>query len=366
MDTACGIWLWKVRCIDEDSRMLFDRELIFDPPTTSSAEEVAAALAVLRSNGISLQTTKFRHLFREISKDEMRHLFAEIELGHIPSMRSGCVTDDYFETKAGRPIDTVELIEIQSGKKNPIILGDPRSVLRLGPSNLLKPGSWDLQKSNDLAHYLQISSVIRRSEWLRGGASIENFGQTDERFEGPSLESTTAALILMRQFLPGADNSFLTACRIYCEHVDDERKRQWVEIEMRRFEVMLEERPTFDVAKALAQMNHGEIVELFVYGTGLIHRQSRKNLEDALSTLHSKHSRREIVFGFHWVAHCFLQSPLNVAPVLYADFTHWIHHHGVPRPTRVASEAFFATDPATTKPPAADPLSEPAKIRIRV
>jgi hypothetical protein len=349
MNPSYALNLWKVRCIDEDTRELFDR-----------------ALAILRSKGFCWELAQFRHLFREINEEQLQQLFRSCEEGRIPAGRIGGVSGgDYFETKAGRAINTVDLIEIMSGQKNPIIQGDPRSVIRLGPSNALDLANWTLQKSNDLAHYLQICDVIQRTEWLQRGATIENPGQEDERFEGPDLESTTAALILMRQFLPGLDDSFLNACRIYCAHVDDDRKKHWVQAEMQRFETLLADKPTFNAAKVFASMTHGDVVELFVYGTGLVHRKSRDSLEAELSNLYAQHSRREIVFGFHWVARCFLESPINVAPVIYSDFAHWIQSLGVPRPTRIACETFFASDPAKSDRSVPDPSNLKHTIRIR-
>src|SRR5206468_577887 len=112
----------------------------------------------------------------------------------------------------------------------------------LGPATMLDRGAWNLQKSNDIAHFIQIVGLLQRSTWWRSGARLNKGPSTDALYtiENPAVESTVAALALVRQFLLERDDALKCATAAYVSHCGDERKTAWIKAEVACFEQFLD------------------------------------------------------------------------------------------------------------------------------
>ena len=58
------------------------------------------------------------------------------------------MTPDYAEDESGAAISKADMIAHVTGTKNPIILDDPESVLRLGPSQMTDADAWTVDAAN--------------------------------------------------------------------------------------------------------------------------------------------------------------------------------------------------------------------------
>lgn len=61
---------WEVRCINSETKEVFNRELFFDPPQNTSKEIVGEVIKAANSKS-NLAMVPFRHLFREVDDEEM-------------------------------------------------------------------------------------------------------------------------------------------------------------------------------------------------------------------------------------------------------------------------------------------------------
>jgi hypothetical protein len=114
--------------------------------------------------------------------------------------------------------------------------------------------------------------------------------------ENPDLETTTAALALIRQFLLHRDDIFRRATELYFKFVDDGIKQAWVKHELDQFEAHLKGNWRMPQATELSGFSNEELIDVVVYGTGLFHRKSNSNLEDRLTQLTTACPRNPNVF----------------------------------------------------------------------
>ena len=334
-----GLFAWKIRCVDAATKQMFDRFLVFDPPETAEREQVEAALNLLNESQSSHKLPTIRQMFRESNEAEL----AELQQGAV---RGRCLTvDDYFEDQHGNPFNELGLVSLLSGQEEPIIFGNARSVLRLGPAAIKEGEGASIEDSNNLAHFIQAMGVIQRGAWWRTETSLSSV----DGVLAPGLESTVAALALIRQLLLRRDDTFRLAAKTYMRLVDDERKRIWVETELSAFDQRLRSEPFGTPEHKFGGLNCEQIVDLFVYGTGLFHRQSNERLEHQLSDLTQKYDQSRLVFSFHAACRELLTHPFRVSPIINQDMANWTETGLCPRPTRVVAEALLRpTMPATT------------------
>ena len=320
---------------------MFDRELVFDPPSNADPELVRNAISILDSNSRDSKVIPYRGLFREVTRDQVKALLSP------PTSFCGFGVSGYFEDQHQKPVDEVDVIAILSGDPKPVILGNPRSVVQLGPSGMIDKSSWKVQDVNDVAHLIQTVTVLQRGRWWSQGASMVTSGDDNNMYslKNPDLDSITAALALLRQFLLKRDDVFRVATTTYMNHVEDVRKREWVRVERASFEQYLKSRPRFvpdNSSTEFTSMTNEDLIETVVYGSGLFHRQSNSNLEDRLMKLYMGWPREQLVFSFHMTCREMLRAPFTVAPVMYQDLSHWIHSDWSPKPTRMVISRLFA------------------------
>jgi len=189
------------------------------------------------------------------------------------------------------------------------------------------------------------TSPLRR--WSASPVRLKKGPNTDALYalENPAIESTVAALALLRQFLLGRDDALKCATAAYLRHSGDDRRIEWIKAEIASFEAFLTGSPwQFGIEShaVVKDLTNRQLIETFIYGSGFFHRQSNKNLEDRLSELVAAVPREQLVFCFHGACRQLLRPAFVVAPVIYQDFAHWTNSGWCCRPTRVVVTRLFA------------------------
>ncbi len=281
----------RVRCINRSTKEFFNRDFWLDLSTlpADKREHVERLKGTVGPD----EFVEIRGLFKEGNwRDEFQ--------GDSFDSMGGFAVSDYFEDEAGNPLDMIGLAKIMSGQEYPILLYDVRSVLRLGPTGITRKDQWSTESANTLAHFFQLVEVIGTSGWLKSRLAISTPASSGSppwinSFECPDLGQTYSILLPIRQ-LCASDDAFNRACKIYLRHVNDERKRWWIEETKRNFNAYLRSVPR---PHAIENYTVGELLDLVMYGAGLIHyansdSQLRQNFKKALT-----HNRREwVIFNF--------------------------------------------------------------------
>jgi hypothetical protein len=74
---------------------------------------------------------------------------------------------EYFEDETGVEITHYAMIQHVSGQEEPIILGDPNSVLRLALFAPINVSQWSEESANTIAQFLDVVERICGSKWYR-------------------------------------------------------------------------------------------------------------------------------------------------------------------------------------------------------
>lgn len=327
-------YVWKVRCIDRESKEFFDRYLIFDPTRCQDLSEKDSVESLLQDITKRESLANHRRVFREVSADEVD--------SHMNG-RDGefFALSDYFEDDAGRQLNEVELVAELTGNPKPIVLGDVRSILRQAPSNMNSPDSWTVEDSNSYVHFLQVAGFLQKSRWLGQSTRLSKSGDGPYWLKNLDLNNTTVALVFIRQFLMKRDDIFRVAVQLYLSQIGDPAKIYWVNHELQNFESYLKSCQRQPPTPELADVTNEELIDVITYGTGLFHRNSNKNCEEQLSCLLGRCGRERLMFACDSACRLLLRSPFTVAPLLYAEFARWSNTGVCPRPTRVVTERLF-------------------------
>jgi hypothetical protein len=253
-----------------------------------------------------------------------------------------CTVSDYFEDEAGNPLNMVGLAQILTGKEDPILLYDVRSVLRLGPTGICRKEGWTTESANALAHFFQLVEVIGTGAWLTSKLSIGSLapGEWIDSFECPDLGQMYSILLPIRQ-LYSSDNAFNQACKVYMRHTSDERKRWWVTETKRGFNSYLDSVPH---PHGIEGYSVRELLDLVMYGAGLIHYgqsspETRENFKRAVT----KHRREWVIFAFIMCCQQLYGYANQVYFVLKQDYEEWVATEGCQPPDLVFLQGLFAS-----------------------
>jgi len=290
---------------------------------------------------------KFRQHFVEPTESEREELFQQAQQGRR-DFKSVQLNAEYFEDENGNAITKYEMNQHVSGQENPIIVGDYKSINRLGPIAPKATGEWDQKKAETIAHFLDVVRRITASSWYRSPPSItyrtSRESEKEEELTDPILlealfpndEQTTAILGYFRQLHAG-DKLLVNACDTYIAHCGDGRKAWWIEERKQAFENMVDAVPApFQVG-----FTRREIVRMFMYGARLLHATSNHGDDQKLADLIKAHGRHNAVAVFN---HC-LWDLLGIAAPVYnvirQDYDSWITNHGLEGPGRDDIDTLF-------------------------
>ena len=333
-------YTWNIRCVNRRTKDLFNRQLVFDASLCAEDDERAALYSILADKSQHQKLVAFRRTFREVDEAGLLEYVQKHQRGGF-----GCVClENYFEDDGCNQLDEVGLIAMLSGQPDPIILGNVSSVLRLPRSGMLNAAEWTVENSNDFVHFIQVVGILQKSRWWRDSPKLSWTGDgSPHSLENPDLETTTAALALIRQFLLRRDDIFRRATELYLKFVDDGMKQAWVKHELDQFEAHLKGNWRMPQATELSGFTNEELIDVVVYGTGLFHRKSNSNLEDRLTQLTMTCPRETLMFAFDMACRLMLNHPFTVSTLFYREFAHWSNTGLCPRPTRVVTPRLFGT-----------------------
>lgn len=283
---------------------------------------------------------KYRKYFIEIAEQDYPRFFSDV---HGRPARDVHLNAEYFEDETGKSITKYEMIQHVSGHEQPVIVGDPESILRLGPSAPIKSDSWDVAKANAIAQFLDVVVHIYRSEWHRSPQSM-TFEATasggrqllEARF--PNSEEIMAVLAYFRQ-LHAEDDLLRQACKCYTRHCGDSRKVWWVKERKRAFINSVGSSPCLFQAITATRR---EIIEMFMYGARLLHSASHRGHQERLRGFVAEHGQQKAVMIFNSCLMDLLSVAVVIYHVLRQDFEYWITQCGLEGPDRFSIGELFS------------------------
>jgi hypothetical protein len=191
------------------------------------------------------------------------------------------------------------------------------------------PGSWTLDHSDTLAHFIQVHGQLVRSRWY--AAEIRFTTQGGELLGGefPDLEQFVFAAVYFRQLFARRDQLLNNAVECYGEFVDCPIRGSWVREEEERFDAAVNA-----CACPLTGCTRRELFEACLYGAGLLHKfpgRTDKKGEQFLD-LHDDKQRYVVLFALHGSLRTILNHVGHLAVVIRRDFAHWQTTYSLPPP----------------------------------
>jgi hypothetical protein len=222
------------------------------------------------------------------------------------------------------------------------IIGDPKSVLRLGPVSPREVSSWTVDNANAIGQFLDVVRRIHVSAWFHQPHSLTSVSTKDQVSElleaiFPDDAATMSVLAYFRQ-LHGGDKLLLRACDVYLAHVGDGRKYWWIDERKKAFTNLVDSRP---LPFSLVKMSRRDIVRMFMYGGGLLHSESNRGDDVALQSFLTEHGKHKAVTIFNSCLMDFFRVAAGISRVIEQDFTHWISECGLAAPTRITIPDLF-------------------------
>ena len=332
---------WSNLSKDETAEVL---AILTDKPSESKHSPVGFDSAIVtmtqKHDAPDWRMLKFRQHFFEPTESEREERFEEAQQGRR-DFKFVQLNAEYFEDENCNAITEYEMIQHVSGQENPIIVGDYKSITRLGPIAPKATDEWDQKKAETIAHFLDVVRRIAASSWYRSPQSITYLtSRESEKGEKltdstllealfPNDEQTTAILGYFRQLHAG-DKLLVNACDTYIAHCSDSRKAWWIDERKQAFEKMVDTEPApFQVG-----YTRREIVRMFMYGAGLLHANSKYGDDQKLADLIEARGRHIAVAVFNQCLWEFLRIAAQVYNVIRQDFDSWITDHGLQGPGR--------------------------------
>lgn len=283
----------------------------------------------------------YRHLFTEVADNDVE-AFLKNPSRTYRGFQTVSLAAEYFEDETGTRISDYEMIQHVSGQEFPIIVGNPKSILKLGPISAVNAADWSTEKANTIAHFLDVIERIHASGWYRSPQFITSLSRKvdgtkllEARF--PDDVDTIAVLAYFRQLHAG-DRLVEKACDAYIAHAGDARTQWWVNERKRSFALLVDSPPAPYDTKAQTRR---QIVRMFMYGGGLLHSSSDHGDDAALKAFISDHGKHKSVIIFHSCLMDFFRVAATIYPVLRQDYTHWINADGLSAASRVEIPNLF-------------------------
>jgi hypothetical protein len=278
---------------------------------------------------------KYRKLFTEIPGNDVGAFYND-PVRHHRGFQTVSLSTEYFEDETGTPISKYEMMQHVSGQEFPILVGDPESVLKLGPSSAVNASEWSIDKANTIAQFLDVVERIRASDWYRSPRFVttltrKNDGSQLLEARFPDDKDTMSVLAYFRQLHAG-DNLVAKACDAYIAHTGDGRKQWWVKERKQSFELLIESPP---VPYNTNGQTRRQIIRMFMYGARLLHSSSHHGDDATLAAFISHHGSHQAVMVFNSCLMDFFRVAGTIYPVLHQDYTHWVTEDGFVAASRV-------------------------------
>jgi hypothetical protein len=331
--------VWKIRCIDRNTKALFDRDLVLDQAATS-AIEMADINAILDApdRGQRIQLLKYRDRFKEVAPGHDHTADSEAAGG----FNIFCLPD-FFEDREGNPLATCQMLDIQHGQ-NVVVAHDPMSVMRFGPKEMANASDWTTEKANTIAHFLEVMECLGQSDWIRARAGFTKVIRNDgtsriTRFDRPNVLVLNSILGFTRQLI-FSDDLFDSVISIYLEHCSDDMRRWWIQMAQGSFTGGLDCEPFgLHVADGIPQVEGAgvtgrQMLRHFFYSFGLLHHPEPNQVR-RFRELIARFGRENVMMAFHNTCAHLVCTAYGVAQVIGQDFHHWMTQ-GHTSPDRVS------------------------------
>jgi hypothetical protein len=200
---------------------------------------------------------------------------------------------------------------------------------------MARPEKWSAKKANDIAHFLEVVHCLALSDWIEAPISFSfissaSGGKQMLEFKRPNVLVINSALIFIRQLMSDGDKLFKLATDAYLCHTADEGKRAYVMQRRDCFNGVLGHEP-FPLQKS--GITGRQLIVLFFYGFGLIHRDDTKKQE--FREIITRLGREMVMLGIHTTLQHVVCHADNVARVIRQDFLHWVATNQCPPPDRI-------------------------------
>jgi hypothetical protein len=152
-------------------------------------------------------------------------------------------------------------------------------------------------------------------------------------------------LLPIRQ-LYASDSAFNQACKVYLRHVNDERKRWWIEETKKNFNAHLDSVPR---PHAIENYTVRQLLDLVMYGAGLVHHAKSdpvtiQNFKEAVT----RNKREWVIFNFVMYCQQLYGYANHVYFVLRQDYEQWLTTEGCQPPDLVFLKGLFSSQPLRT------------------
>lgn len=311
--------VWKIRCLNRKTKAFYDLWRTLDWKKVPCNER-SKILPIIESYPTNPNLLKYQPYFFVIEQDEIK------TLSQNANVTKFLLIPGYFEDEQGNQLDEIGVMQIISGKKYPIILDNPNSVLRLGPIGLKEKGKWSQKKSNDIGHFFQIVRHIAESNWISSSLSLKFTGEKGIpkqiiSFDCPDSQATSSVLLAIRQ-LYANDEVFNHACNAYLQHVGDERKKIWVKNSKKKFNKFRDSE--IEHPFSIFNFSAKQLLDHFIYGTGSIHRNPKREHQEALEIARGIYGTEYVAMAFNSCCRYLLSYALDVYYIIKQDFDHWV------------------------------------------
>lgn len=355
------VLLWPISCFDrrcENPLPVYSRWywLDWDQLTPQQTKEILAIVEAKNSSDtphkpvgfnetvitMSVESPNFdphmlmyRRLFTEVPGNDVE-AFCDDPTRQHRGFQTVSVSTEYFEDEKANPVSNYEMMQHISGQKFPIIVGDPKSVLRLGPVSAVNTNDWSIDKANTIAQFLDVVERIRTSDWYRSPRFITSLTHKAEESrlleaEFPDDKDTMAVLAYFRQ-LHAKDKLVKKACDAYVAHAGDSRKRWWINERKQTFESLIKSSPA--MPSGTNEKTRCQIIRMFMYGAGLLHSSSSRGDDAALDAFILQQGKHEAVMIFNLCLMDFFRIAATIHPVIHQDYQHWVNTDGLEAATR--------------------------------
>lgn len=269
---------------------------------------------------------RFRHIFVRKSPEE----FKKIVDGQNYNVFTGVnLNREYFEDDTGKEISLHEIMGIAHGEN--MVIFDAENITRIGATSINAKETWTIEKANTIFNFIQIVRLIWNSSWAKKRISItthfNNNKQTNITCDFPVVESMCAVLTLFRQLYADNDSLMKSACEIYLQHSSNTTKASWISHCLKMFEQCLD---TATEPIWLQEYTVQELLQIFLYATGIIHSPNEKNRKkrDKLSALVRLYGREKVIMAVSSSFWMLFKYAVDIFHVVKQDYEYWTEREG--------------------------------------
>lgn len=314
------IFFWKIRYFDRGDKEFKDRCLYLDPETIPIQDLACIEfLSETRKHNWDRKILKFRHLFREVSKNERKKLWHK----HCSSGIETILLDDYVEDEDGNVIALQEALRIKYGNPNLVLVPQGMSKHLFKYLNAPDP-AFDISQitlsEKEIDAFLAFSrdyNELKDSTFRKDFSSLSLHVENEIYDIRSSFtdEDIRAFVAIFRRLYKANDNDpghYENVCKVYQEKIQHPSAR-YLEVECNKFQSLkestLEKSPDNSVLLSPIRelISFGQINELSVEKfldtiiyTRYLHqpKKSRKELYQTILNSIKKEEKEDIL---NWI-----------------------------------------------------------------